>query len=140
MNRNGTIALILGFGILVSLACAENLPLQGGPCEYEAHKGQAKIVSIIPKNKSGTIQREIFEVKFIFTYEQDPEETFAKTEGKIFVLLLANSSYPSARFLEKYDIHVGKVFKCYAKVITRGTCTPIIFEFPTIELDDYSRK
>jgi len=51
--------------------------------------------------------------------------------------LLSNLSYPGKAFLEKYDIAVSRDFDCYLKVIIKGTCTPILFEFPSIMLDDY---
>jgi len=51
--------------------------------------------------------------------------------------MLKNSGYPGPKFLEKYGIEAGKSFECHLKVIVKGTCTPILFEFPTIDLRDY---
>ncbi|MDH5767867.1 MAG: hypothetical protein OEZ31_02750 [Nitrospirota bacterium] len=104
----------------------------GGPCEYTQYKGHAKIVSITKIN-----EHERYEVKFLFVPDQEIKESYAQTEGKEFLLMLRNFSYPGPQFLEKYGIGVGKVFDCYLKVIIKGTCTPMLFEFPSIRLDDY---
>jgi len=129
--------------ILCTFACSTNTPQKpsaGGPCEYKKYPGHAKIVSIISKGQPHNYSHEIFEVKFSFDPDQKATERFAHTEGREFVLLLNNSEYPGPKFLEKYDIQVGKIFECHVKVITKGTCTPILFEFPTIKLDDYFEK
>jgi len=112
----------------------------GGQCEYKKYKGRAKIISITKKTKPPRYSHEVFEVKFTFDSDQEITENFARTEGKEFVLLLNNSEYPGPKFLKKYNIRVGEVLECHMKVITKGTCTPIIFEFPTIKLDDYFEK
>lgn len=52
-------------------------------------------------------------------------------------LRLMNSWYPGARFLERYGIAAGKSFECTLKVITQGTCTPTIIDFPHIDRTDY---
>ena len=137
MNVMKMIELLIVFFICVSSAYAADGPLAGGPCEYKQYKGQAKIISITQKRKPHNYPHEIYEVKFSFTSDQEVKEKNARTEGKEFVLLLNNSNYPGPKFIEKYDIQFGNVFKCYMKVIVGGTCTPVVFEFPTIRLDDY---
>ena len=112
----------------------------GGPCEYKEYKGKATIVSICKKELPsgyGGPSYESYEVKFSFSPEEEIEESFAKVEGREFTLKLTNSWYPGPKFLEKYGIEAGKSFDCYLKVITKGTCTPILFDFPTIDLSDY---
>ena len=112
----------------------------GGPCDYEAYKGQATIISIhrkeLPDNYGGPAY-EKYEVKFTFHPNEAIQERHGRIEGGEPLLLLQNSWYPGPRFLQKYGIAEGKRFDCYLKVITRGTCTPIIFDFPTIDLADY---
>ena len=132
--------MILLSSILLLCVCSaytQKQPSAGGECEYKQYEGRAKIVSIEQKNKPPDHPHDIFEVKFSFSTDQVIEERFAQTEGRKFELLLDNSDYPGPKFLEKYGVKVGKVFECYMKVITKGTCTPILFEFPTIKLDDY---
>ena len=133
------LAIIIGANIIVAndrMNKMNNPPITVGRCEYKEYPGYAKITSITKINIPGE-PNERYEVKFMFYPYQEVEEGHAQVEGKEFLLLLTNSSYPGPKFLKKYGIKVGKVFDCYLKVIVRGTCTPIIFEFPSIRLDDY---
>lgn len=111
--------------------------LVGGQCEYKEYEGRAEIISITKKSEPDSYPYERYEVKFLFTPDQEIKEAYAQTEGKEFLLLLSNSSYPGPKFLEKYGIKIGTVFACYLKVIIKGTCTPVLFKFPSIRLDDY---
>jgi hypothetical protein len=112
----------------------------GGPCKYKEYDGQARIVSMdkieSTDQRSGQ-RREVYDVRFCFYAEQEIKESFAQVEGKKYRLLLRNSTRPGEGFLRKYGVEIGKVFPCRLKVITRGTCTPTIFDFPTIDLGDY---
>jgi hypothetical protein len=130
------IMLLISF-VWIYQGHAGQVPIGGGPCAYKKYRGRAKIISIKPKHENSGYSHEIFEVKFAFTPDRKVDEPFAQTDGKQFELQLTNSWYPGPRFLKKYGIEVGKEFDCYMKVITRGTCTPVIFEFPSIKLDDY---
>jgi len=115
----------------------------GGPCEYKAYRGHAKIVSIHEKElppKVGGPSNVVYDVKFSFTTHEEIKGSLARVEGKEYLLLLANSSYPGPGFLKKYEIKPDKCFECYLKVIIRGTCTPVLFDFPTIDLSDYSES
>ena len=115
----------------------------GGPCEYKQYKGQATITSIrkkeLPENYGGT-SYESYEVKFSFFSEKEIKEAHGQVKGREYILMLTNSWYPGPKFLEKYRIKVGKSFECYLKVIIRGTSTPVLFYFPTIDLSDYFER
>ena len=125
----------------MDLAASSRVPgVLGGPCEYKQYKGKATIVAIrkreMPENH-GRPADESYEVKFSFFSEEEIKEAYGKVEGKEYAMMLKNSSYPGPKFLEKYDIKTGKSFACYLQVIIRGTCTPVLFDFPTIDLGDY---
>jgi hypothetical protein len=79
---------------------------------------------------------EKYEVKFVFLPEEEVKESFARVEGREFLLLLANSTYPDSRFLDRYQIRPGKVVDCILKAIRKGTCTPMLFDFPGINFTD----
>ena len=78
------------------------------------------------------------------TYSFQPEapitEPFAQTEGRTFLLTMKNGTRLDQGFLNKYRIEPGRVFDCVLKVITRGTCTPTLFEFSGIDLGDYGTR
>lgn len=114
--------------------------LIGGPCEYKIYEGRAKIISINARTYPGDPSDEKYEVKFAFYPDQKIIEPYVQTENKEYILLLTNSSSPGKNFLMKYGIEVGKVFACNLKVIKKGTCSPTLFEFPSICLDDYGEK
>ena len=125
----------------MDLAAEKSAPrVVGGPCEYKQYKGQATITSIrkkeLPENYGGP-SYESYEVKFSFFSEKEIKEAHGQVKGREYILMLTNSWYPGPKFLEKYRIKVGKSFECYLKVIIRGTCTLVLFYFPTIDLSDY---
>lgn len=143
----GLILALVPGTIRLGMGRAENVTprVSGGPCEYKIYKGTAEIISIhkkeMPKDYGGP-SHESYEVKFSYHTDEYIKEAHGKVEGKEHVLLLTNSWYPGPRFLHKYGIAVGKNFDCHLKVITKGPCTPVIFDFPAIDLSDYfeSRK
>ena len=112
----------------------------GGPCDYKEYKGKATIFSIRKKKAAkgyGGKSIDGYDVKFSFVPFGEIKESHGKVEGKLYSLKLTNSWYPGSKFLEKYNIKEGKIFDCTIKVITKGTCTPILFDFPEITLSDY---
>lgn len=119
-------------------------PIIGGPCQYNRYQGKATIESIQPKQMAqdgltplrGRPFAQRYEVTFSFSPDQEVKESWVQVEGKHFPLRLHNLQNPGPKFLEKYGIEQGKTFDCYLKVITKGSCTPILFEFPTINLCD----
>ena len=121
--------------VLMSVSCAETKTPEirrvvGGPCSYKSYPGKAEVVSV-KKADDG------YNVKFVFHSEKTPQETYARVEGKTHRLLLIEGSRPKLRFLKKYSIETGKVLPCNLDVIVKGTCTPILFKFPTVDLTDY---
>jgi hypothetical protein len=115
----------------------------GGPCQYREYPGRAVILSVQKQEgqtHAGEPAADVYEVKFSFTPDKKIEEGWVQVEGKEHLLLLINSSLPGPGFLKKYGIERGKGFDCNMKVITKGTCTPVLFEFPAIDLSDYSER
>ena len=132
-----TISFLIGVSSVYGEVKINSEFLVGGQCDYKQYKGLAKIVSITKLADSTRYSHERYEVKFRFTSDQEIKESFVQTEGREYLLMLGHSYYPGPKFLEKYGIEVGKVFDCYLKVIIKGSCTPVLFEFPFIKLDDY---
>ncbi len=113
----------------------------GGLCEYKSYRGIATITSVRETEENqesrGGPPCQGHEVRFSFSADEKIEESYGNVEGKKYTLKLKNSWNPGAKFLKKYGIETGRNFECYLKVITRGTCTPVLFDFPTIDLGDY---
>ena len=114
--------------------------MRWGECIYKKYNGYAKIISI---EKTATPQSyknqsyESYDIRFSFTLSESIIEQFSWIVEKNHQLRLANSWYPGPRFMKKYCIEVGKSFECNVKIITKGTCTPVLFEFQGIAIDDY---
>jgi hypothetical protein len=100
----------------------------GGQCEYRSYKGRGKIVSIAKKDGAKG-----YEVKFFFNPDEEVKEEFARTEGREFLLLPSNTLYPGPNFLKNHGFKVDGFFDCTLRVIIKGTCTPVLFEYPFID-------
>lgn len=110
-------------------AASPSHPRVGGLCSYKQYRGEAEIVSVTPR-PGGTGE---YEIKFAFHPQETIQEEFVRTEGKQWSIVQKDSSYPREDFLMRYGIKTGKRLPCYLKVITKGTCTPVLFDFPTIK-------
>lgn len=120
----------------------------GGPCEYAQYDGTATIIRI-EKTQASTEQATVeggpgyegYEVGFVFTTDKIIKEDWPQVQdillGKEQLLLLKNGWYPGPEFIKKYHIAVGRSFQATLNVITKGTCSPISFDFPEIDLGDY---
>jgi hypothetical protein len=107
-------------------------PRAGGPCEYHRYEGRTEITSVRkiadPQKQAG----EKYEVRFKFTPNQEIKEPFVQVEGREFLLEINYTSSLSQEFIEQHGIRTGAVFNGYLQAIVRGTCTPVIFEFPSL--------
>ncbi len=95
---------VLLFFLWVFSCCAMDKPAErrvvGGPCEYKVYRGHAKIISIRKKELRANVDgpsNVVYEVKFSFTPHEKIREGYGQMEGKEYLLLLANSSYPGIR-------------------------------------------
>jgi hypothetical protein len=130
-----TLSVLWLFGP-VSGGAGASEPLSGGSCNYKSYPGRARITSIKEIAQPGGSSVKRYEIRFHFIPDGTIEESFVQLNNKDFFLLLNNNSYPGESFIEKYEVQVSSVFECIMKVIVRGTCTPIMFEFPTMRLED----
>ena len=127
-----TVALLPGIGCSMTGSETTRGPLVGGACEYKSYPGQAEIVSVAPMQASTAAAGERYDVKFRFIPEGPVEEPLGKAAlQRTFSLLPDREMPPDRAFIEKFDIRPGKRLGCTLKVITRGTCTPILFDFPS---------
>jgi hypothetical protein len=118
---------------------------EGDCCRYVSIQGHAEILrvqqtpdSISQAQVLGGPRYEGYEVWFRFRPESDdPLDRIQKIIIREHLLTLNNGWYVGSRFLEKYGIQTGKSFPCILKVIEKGACTPVVFEFETIDLKDY---
>jgi len=121
----------------------------GGPCSYENYQGKATILSISLINNSDTSDENWGDgYKVVFTFQLNENQTIEQNRLELYenfrnitekeqVFKLVNSWYPNKDYLEKYEIEEGAVFDCELKLITKGTCSPVNFDFKNIDEADY---
>jgi len=106
--------------------------IAGGPCSYAGYPGTATIVSVKEAPPSSGYSIDRYEVKFTFSPNDKINEPLVKLEGAAFTHTLPGGAYPEKTYLEKNGIKEGAVFDATLKVIRKGTCTPVLFDFPSI--------
>lgn len=114
---------------LTSCCLAASSQRVGGPCNYKQYRGEAEIISVNPR-QTNPVE---YEITFSFHPHDTIQEEFARVEGKQWLLVQRDSSYPKEDFLKQYNIKTGRRLPCFLKVITKGTCTPVLFDLPTVE-------
>ena len=130
----GAVLLMMLTSVWIEITHAEENKMNrersvGGQCEYKAYSGSARIVSVKEMPQPSGASEKKFEILFTFHSDQTIVESFARTEGEKFSLLDDNAC-PSQAFIRQHGIALESVFPCVMKVIVRGACTPILFEFP----------
>lgn len=122
---------------LIFISCSSESK-SGGDCTYTSYEGYAVIKSITPApaseyNCPDKPQKIIFEFtpldlsvrqKYRFTNFSDTAVSMRINDG-------AN---PSIAWVKKNKIEPGKKFRCFRTELTDGTCTPVVFKFPELDL------
>lgn len=109
--------------------------MAGGPCAYKSYPGRATILSIGEIRPVGPTDVQRFEVNFSFVSRRPVSEEFARPAGRIFMLYGDHFRHPDRSFLIRHDIRVGKEIEGAMQVIMSGTCTPVLFDFPSLRQD-----
>jgi hypothetical protein len=105
-------------------------PRAGGPCEYHRYEGLAEVTSLRKTVDPYSQGKGSWEAKFRFIPTLEIKESFAQVAGREYLLEISQSSYLSQEFIDRHGVQIGKTFHGYLLAITRGTCTPVLFEFP----------
>jgi hypothetical protein len=123
-------------------AAGQQPTLVGGPCRYDTFAGKATIVSIEPGQtpKTGAEAAPPY-TPLTVTYTFTPSapitgEPLYKPDVA-HTLTLVNGMQPGSRFVAKYGLSPGKIVPCELRIIRQGTCTPVLYVFPGIDLTDY---
>jgi hypothetical protein len=124
-------AVLPGIGCCMANSGTQQESMVGGSCEYRSYPGQAEIVSVAPMEAATAAAGSRYDVKFRFIPDGPVEESLGKAAlERTFSLLPDREMPPDRAYIEKFDIRPGTRIGCTLKVITRGTCTPILFDFP----------
>jgi hypothetical protein len=135
-SRISSIVCIVILGAVLGCAMSEpgagKTPPVGGPCQYRSYPGQAEIVSVSKLEAASVSAGERYEVTFRFIPDGPIEERFARVEERSFGLFPDRVNLPDKAFIEKFDVRPGKRYECILQVIKKGTCTPLLFDFPSL--------
>jgi len=134
-GKSGALFIMVLFAFTSACAQPERQEsrLIGGPCQYKSYPGQATILSLTESQTVDPDKIKRFDVKFSFAPQGKIEESFAGVQGKTFSLYGNNFKYPDREFLSNHNIHVGRILDGSLQVITSGTCTPVLFDFPSLK-------
>jgi hypothetical protein len=112
----------------------------GGPCEYRKYNGICTITSVrqagIGQQHAGSPYKG-YDVRFRYRSERTVEPLYGGVVAREHTLVLRNSWPLGPRFLKKYGIREGRDYDCEMSVIVHGTCSPVQFDFDSIDLGDY---
>lgn len=129
---------ILSAVIIITVIISCNKYHQAGQnCQYKKIAGKAKIISI-SSAPTDEINCPLNPKKVIFSFT--PDDTSArnnylfKSWSDTSTLMINAGTNPSQYFLDSLNISIGSEFICNRQEISQGTCTPVIFEFTTINL------
>jgi len=120
---------VLGTLLLAGTAGAGQMV--GGPCRYDDFPGQAAIVAVTPQAGDKRL-----EVTFTFTPDRPLKGDPLYVPGKVWHLTLTGGQAPGPRCIKTYGIRAGRHLPSRMRLIRKGTCTPVLFDFPGIDLTD----
>ncbi|WP_051261544.1 hypothetical protein [Desulfovibrio inopinatus] len=129
--------LLCGGIVFCNTAHAGKSQLVGGPCTYFTTEGVAHILSISPDLSASNLPYTAQKILFTYKPQSDAAKTGLHTQNKTFVFTLTNGILPGPRYIARYKLRPGIDIPVHLKTITKGTCTPVVFDFPTLDQSDY---
>lgn len=125
---------VIAAALLATLsACSPSI--HGGPCTYSDHAGTATITDVklredAPQGQGPRGEEYWVEFATNLTGAQ-PTQSFYRNEGNRF--LISNpQGKTDLEWLAAQGISVDAKLDVKVSVIKSGTCTPVIFKFPTL--------
>jgi len=139
MKKFQVCTLMFAAFIITYTSCSINKAgTRGGACEYAKYEGYAVIKSIKQApaseyNCPDSPQKIIFD--FTPLNISDRKSYIFSNRSDTGVEMKINDGInPSLAWVKKNGITAGKKFKCFRTELKKGTCTPVIFTFPELNL------
>lgn len=111
---------------------------EGGLCEYSSYEGYAVIKAIKAAPASEyNCPNNARQVVFEFTPDNISDRQkyrFTNVSDSPLTMKINDGANPSLTWIKNNKITVGAKFKCIRTEITKGTCTPVVFKFPELNL------
>lgn len=139
MKKLNVFTLIFAALIIMNTSCSSNKSgSRDGACEYAKYEGYAVIKSIKPApaseyNCPDSPQKIIFDFTPLNISDRK-SYVFSNRPDSGAELRINDGINPSLAWVKKNGITAGKKFKCFRTELKKGTCTPVIFTFPELNL------
>lgn len=136
-------AAVILAAALIQTSCSSgnskvNAEPSGGKCSYVKFDGSAMIKSIRPAPKSEyNCPDKPMQIIFEFTpvnLSDRQKYNFTNFKDSDVHMKINDGVNPSMAWIKKNKIMTGKKYKCIRTEITKGTCTPVGFIFPELNL------
>jgi hypothetical protein len=127
MKQKVMMIALLALGSVVRLHAQEvQPPIVGGACTYQTIKGTAKIISIspAPENENNCPDAQKVKIKFVETVSKKVTESF---------ITIYDGKNPSKAWIKRNKLTVGKSLQGVKSIIKTGTCTPVVYSFPSLK-------
>ncbi len=96
--------------------------VRGGPCQYKEYPGHA-VIHGVEESRDG------LEIRFFFLPETEVTDQLFQAD-KAYLLLDPRGRRPEHGFARKKDLQPGSILDCRLRLIVKGACTPVLFDFP----------
>jgi len=115
----------------------------GGKCTYNDIQGTATIDSVAEPDAGENNCKHA--VKIFFTFTPDDVDApndyrFSEWPDKDQAFFVGAGKNPPKVWTESAGLIQGSTHKCVRSEIISGTCTPVIFSFPEIELTGWEKE
>ena len=138
MNRKAALTILL-FSISLFLIAGlsgctgpqQKKTTVGGPCDYKNINGTAHIIAIEPATRGPNNCKNPVSVVFNFM-PLDGAANQANISYTNQRLTLGEGQNPPRAWVDSQGIKVGSRLRCVRQEIETGTCTPIIYSFPSL--------
>jgi len=140
MKKSLIVAATASLFTVPSLLPGCNEPITGGPCQYRDFSGTAMIRSVTPDAASGRNCENDVIIVFDFTPDDPGDIDLYRFKqwpdtGRVFDLI-SGGSVPD-RWAQKEGLTPGSEHICIRREIRIGACSPLIFEFPDVDISDW---
>ena len=118
--------------LLLALGPCDATPDVGGGCDYDHTPGVATIISVETAGADDfNCPNDPVVVVFDFVPDDPADAALAKTGERLWI---GDGKNPPRPWVEAEGLTVGSTHTCIRDDITAGTCTPLLFDFPNLDL------
>ncbi|MEW5735680.1 MAG: hypothetical protein AB1921_12550 [Thermodesulfobacteriota bacterium] len=136
MMTKKTAGLLVLACCMILAGCAQRSVYVGGPCEYADVAGKAVITAVgAPDPDEANCADKPRVVLFDFTPDDKRARNRFPNWGETGQrLTVAGGKNPPLEWLKANGVRLGAELICIRREILKGTCTPVIYDFPALDM------